>query len=82
MIKICRDIFNKIKLILKGENEMGEFLAARITMAFVDEGETGARDKYKLYFSKAGMLKWKTATDESIRTKYTDVLFVIQDKVE
>lgn len=67
---------------MKGENEMGEFLAARITMAFVDEGETGAKEKYKMYFSKAGMLRWKPATDESIRTKYTDVIFVIQDKVE
>lgn len=81
MIKMCRDIFNKLfkrKIIiynLKGETSMPKFLYARLTIAYVDGEIDGAKQLYQEYFSKKGLKKWKEATDALL--KADEVLNVI-----
>lgn len=58
---------------------MARFICARVMIAFIEDGEEGARLKYKAYFSKRSLQRYKEATDALI-VKEPDIAFVVTDQ--
>lgn len=80
---LLQRIFNKIKNIFKVDrkesDDMARFICARVMIAFLEDGEEGARLKYKAYFSKKAIKRYKEATDALIK-KEPEIAFIVTEQ--